>query len=636
MKLATMSNKIAVSLAVVVLLLMAVLAGGAALRESVTVDEVAHLGAGVSYLQKFDLRLNTEHPPLAKMLAGLPLAIGGARADYNSPAWTYAGEGMFPAFLSQWAFGQLFVARWNDPASTLALGRLPMLLLMLALGALIFVYGRRLGGPWGGLLAVTLYAAMPTFLTFGPLVLTDIPITFFVLLTMWTLAALWESGGERRTVWMFALALAAALLTKFSAGILLFAFLGFRIALRYLPLEGFPAGREGGRAWRKRQWRATLKAIFWASLIAYAVYFIFSIRQPTSTLAVLGANPASLILRRLLMPPWIVLQGLVMFVIMTIRPTFILGHGYSHGVPFYFPVVFLLKTPLAALALLLLAIPVGLLARRRAQTAPIVPAGQRIYWRATWVFLVVFTFFCVISQTTISIRHFTIPMALMILAVAPLPRALASLARSGFRAARPLAWVTAALAAAALVTTAGAYPYFFPFLNSIAQGRPNYWLVNDSNLDWNQALPEVRHFAERNHIASLLIDEYGFSDPTIYVPNAQFWNCQEPSPSDAGRWAVVSAGMMMDGHNCVWLNAYPHETLAAGGMYAFHLPAVIPPMGAPGGPPLPGAYRNFAGMPGKSDMRPIFLRCMLDPTQLKPTVERMMAEYTSPKGAQHH
>ena len=53
------------------LILMAVLAGGAALRESVTVDEVAHIGAGVSYLQKLDLRFNEEHPPLPKVLAAL-------------------------------------------------------------------------------------------------------------------------------------------------------------------------------------------------------------------------------------------------------------------------------------------------------------------------------------------------------------------------------------------------------------------------------------------------------------------------------------------------------------------------------------------------------------------------------------
>lgn len=123
-----------------------------------------------------------------------------------------------------------------------------MLLLMVALGALIYCYGSRLGGEWGGLLAVDLYASMPAFLAFGPLVITDIPVTFFVLLTMWTFAALWQSGGENRIVWPLALALAGALLTKFSAGILLFAFLAFRISLRARLLDGFPSGREEGRA----------------------------------------------------------------------------------------------------------------------------------------------------------------------------------------------------------------------------------------------------------------------------------------------------------------------------------------------------------------------------------------------------
>jgi len=39
-------------LAGLLLALMAVLAGGAGLRESLTIDEVAQIGAGVSYLQK--------------------------------------------------------------------------------------------------------------------------------------------------------------------------------------------------------------------------------------------------------------------------------------------------------------------------------------------------------------------------------------------------------------------------------------------------------------------------------------------------------------------------------------------------------------------------------------------------------
>jgi hypothetical protein len=38
--------------------MMFVLAGSAALRESVTIDEVAHIGAGLSCVQKLDLRFN--------------------------------------------------------------------------------------------------------------------------------------------------------------------------------------------------------------------------------------------------------------------------------------------------------------------------------------------------------------------------------------------------------------------------------------------------------------------------------------------------------------------------------------------------------------------------------------------------
>jgi hypothetical protein len=530
--------------------------------------------------------------------------------------------------MAQWSFGHLLLCSWNDPAATLAWGRFPMLLLTLALGALIYVYACRLGGPWGGLLAVTLYASMPAFLAFGPLVITDIPVTFFVLLTMWTFAALWESGGENRAVWPFALALAGALLTKFSAGILLFAFLAFRISLRVRPLDASPPDEQ--RAWRRRQWRATLRGVFWALLLIYGVYFVLSVNQPTDSLEALGTNPASLVLRRLLMPPWIYLRGLGLFAMMSVRPTFLLGHAYSHGVWFYFPVVFLLKTPIAAVAVFLLAIPAGLLAARgRPLKTSIVPADRRLYWRAAWVFLVVFTAFCMISQTTISIRHFTIPMALLILAVAPLPRALATLRQSGFRFARPVGWLTAALALASLATTARAYPHFMPFLNSLGMGRPNYVLVNDSNLDWNQSLPEVRRFAEHRNIARLLLDEYGFSDPVVYLPQAEIWNCQNPAPSDAGRWAVVSAGMILDGHNCGWLTAYPHEPLAGGSMYAFRLPPSIPPAGAPGGPPLPAAWRNLGGMPRELDMVAVFRRCIRDPGQLKPTYDEMMAKFAS-------
>src|SRR5438046_10375516 len=97
-------------LALVLLVLMAVLAGGAALGESVTVDEVSHIGAGVSYLERFDLRMNPEHPPLAKVLAAIPLVIRGVRADYNHISWSIS-EKFFPAYMGQWVFGEWLLER---------------------------------------------------------------------------------------------------------------------------------------------------------------------------------------------------------------------------------------------------------------------------------------------------------------------------------------------------------------------------------------------------------------------------------------------------------------------------------------------------------------------------------------------
>src|SRR5919201_6670935 len=114
------------------LLLMAILAGGAAWRESVTIDEVAHVGAGVSYLQKLDYRMNEEHPPLAKVLAAIPLAIRGVHADYSDISWTFSA-GFFRQYLGEWVFGHAVVLQWNDPYATMLWARFPMLLLTLLL-----------------------------------------------------------------------------------------------------------------------------------------------------------------------------------------------------------------------------------------------------------------------------------------------------------------------------------------------------------------------------------------------------------------------------------------------------------------------------------------------------------------------
>lgn len=610
---------------VLLLLIMAVLAGGAAWRESVTVDEVAHTGAGVSYLQKLDLRMNEEHPPLAKLLAAFPLALRGVRADYSHVSWTFSGEKMFNQYLGEWVFGHWFLMRWNDPVSTLRWARAPMLALTLLLGFVLYMCGARLGGStWAGLLCLTLYASMPVFLAFGPLVITDIAVTLFWILAIWQLPQMWKSPSRRQVIYL-GLAMAGAFLSKFSSGLLFVVFPAVAISMRFWPLPGQPTEKKERRAWRWRAWGNIGKATVWASLVVYLIYLVFSWNEPTASFSMIPGFPSSPFLRRLLMPIWKYLSGLIGFAFgAASRPTYILGHAYSHGVWFYFPVLTLLKSPLAFLLLLALAIAIALLIKsRRGKEFSAIPMGMELHWRCVWVSLVIFTAACMLNRLDISIRHFSIALALMILLLAPLPRMLEFLHNDGWHGARAAQWITAGLAATSVLIAIRAYPNYFPFINTLGMGRPAYLLVNDSNLDWNHALPQVEKFVIQRELPRVLLDEYGLSEPYAYVPQAQPWKCQQPSPSDGGRWAVVSAGLLADGSNCGWLMDYPHQELAGGSMYAFQLPEKIPAAGARGGPPAPENYRYFGGMGiNGEDFRGIIGACIRDPQQLEATMQR--------------
>jgi len=608
-------------LALLLLVLMFLLAGGAALRESVTIDEVAHIGAGVSYLQKFDLRYNEEHPPLAKVLAALPLVMRGIHADYSGVVWSVSRD-FFPAFLGEWVFGEYVLTRWNSPQSTLAWARLPMLLLTIALGWLVFVCARRLGGDWGGLLCVGVYASTPVFLVFGPLVLTDIAITFFSLLALLAMARLWDRP-DRNNTFLMALALAGAVLTKFTAAILFFVFIAVALSTRWRPIAGQPA-KPDARQWRRLRWRAMRKATLWAALVVYAVYFLFSWNQPLNIPGLAGHGPLATLLGRLLMPPWLFLCGLAFVVLTGNRATFILGHAYPHGIWFYFPVLLVLKSPPGFLGLLVAALAVALLAKRL-RWSPVIPAAFATLWRVLWVSLVVFAGICILSHFDVSFRHFTTPLVLLILMLAPLPRLLGRIRTAAPKWAWASGVLVVLLGASCLVTVVRAYPNYFPYINPLASGHPAYWLVNDSNLDWNQALPEVERFTRQHDLKDVPLDMYGFSDSTAFVPQSRLWDCQAPSTADAGQWAVLSANMILDGHNCEWLMRYPHEPLAGGSMYAVQLPATIPPAGTPGGPPPVAARRIFLGFP--FEMRQLFQGLVRRPEDIPKVLADMTATF---------
>jgi hypothetical protein len=153
---------------------------------------------------------------------------------------------------------------------------------------------------------------------------------------------------------LFGLSLAGALLSKFTSGVLFLAFITFALSLRWRPVPGQPEDKTDElREWRRERRRATLRGILWAAAVVYLVYFGFSLHQPTNGLYRIGNGVPALILRRLLMPPFLYLRGVFFVLITGRRTTFVLGHSYPHGVWFYFPIVFVLKSCLGFVILLL-------------------------------------------------------------------------------------------------------------------------------------------------------------------------------------------------------------------------------------------------------------------------------------------
>jgi hypothetical protein len=300
----------------------------------------------------------------------------------------------------------------------------------------------------------------------------------------------------------------------------------------------------------------------------YTFYLVFSWNQSTSVLCDLNSGP---VLRRLLMPPWLYLRGLFLVALSSSRPTYLLGHSYPQGVWFYFPVLLWLKSPLGFLGLLIVGATAAVVYRVRT-----IPETAAAHWRILWIAFAAFTAVCLGSNLDIGFRHFSVPLVLLILMLAPLPRMVANLRVSAPKAARALAIVIVACAAQCLVAALAAYPFYMTYANAFGSFRPHYELFNDSNLDWDQSLPEVERFVEQHRIRIIALDHYGYTDASASVPQSHIWNCESPTAADGGQWVAVSANLIADARNCRWLLRYPYEALGGGSMYVIRLPETIP------------------------------------------------------------
>ena len=122
-------------------------------RKSITNDEVVIIPAGYYHLAAGNFQILVDHPPLTRMYAALPLLF---IQPAEPPITVRAGED------SQQRTLRTEEEFWNANATRFAAisfwSRMPMIILTLALGLLIFIYARQLFNARAAVLAVFLFA----------------------------------------------------------------------------------------------------------------------------------------------------------------------------------------------------------------------------------------------------------------------------------------------------------------------------------------------------------------------------------------------------------------------------------------------------------------------------------------------
>ncbi|MFA6391432.1 MAG: glycosyltransferase family 39 protein [Patescibacteria group bacterium] len=214
------SNRVYLPLVVLLLAVMFFMEFTSALKESQTIDEGSHLASGYSYITTGNFKLNPEHPPLIKEISAIPLLFLPIEAPLNHPSWEEQ---------NQWEFGRQFL--YNNTADAdliLLLGRIPTMLLSLLLGVLIYKWATRIWGRNTGLIALILYVFEPNILAHSRYVTTDLGATLLFFLTIYCLDRYFISFS-RKSLFLFVFVFAVAQFVKFSAIILYIFFIIFTI-----------------------------------------------------------------------------------------------------------------------------------------------------------------------------------------------------------------------------------------------------------------------------------------------------------------------------------------------------------------------------------------------------------------------
>ena len=480
-----------------------------ALKECEVWDEGFEIASGYSYLKTGRLRFNLEQPPLAKVLAAVPLLYLNPRLATEHPSWINKKD---------WDFGMEFIFHNRVAADTMVMAaRCSIILLTIALGLLLATWTRRRFGAGPALLAVAFLAFDPNFLAHGHYATTDLAVTFF----MFAACVAWDSfltSKRKGHLFLAGISLGFAIGAKFSALILPPVFAALYLIRWWQQKERFSSSHLA----RSLMWTAATGYLALALVyLPEAKYFLPSwmLKRPGPGIetVVNPSNLPGLLLNRA--GQAVALQansfygGLDMLLMHNLlgHPSYLLGQYSNQGWWYYFPVVFLVKTPTADLLLLAFLTCAGaaLLFRRRPQwkLREVNPSWATVLAPGAAYFLASMT-----SHLDLGVRHLLPFYPFFFIAVSAGLFTLLRWHRQSY-----LRWMTAVICLLLVAESLAAYPEYLSFFNTVSGGTRNgQHYVVDSNIDWGQDLKKLKAYMDAHPARQYCLAYFGSADPAYY------------------------------------------------------------------------------------------------------------------------
>jgi hypothetical protein len=516
------------------------------------------------------MRLNPEHPPLAKDLAAFPLLFLKLNFPTSDPAWQQPDG---PHWWHQFNLGgKLLYESGNNPDQILFFARLPMILLLIVCGFFIFKFAKEFFGERVAILALFLFSFSPTFLAHGRFVTTDVGAAFGVVLaTLYFLKAL--KNPSKKNIVFAGIALGISQLLKFSLILLV----PFFVLLTLIWILVF------------REWKNPLRVlisclVLWV-LVVWIVYGIQIYDYPperqlrdtkmnlesfsggTSSIKETCLSPKSIKeIKRC--PAEIVIwasnkpiirplahYGLGLLMVFQRasggHTTYFLGEVTAAGWRNYFPIVYLIKEPLAFHILWILALFYFVLKIRE-------PFWKRPIFRfknfikehfgefSMILWLLIYWTTSIKSNLNIGVRH--------LLPVFPFTIILTAKGIVFWLENTKYKKLAFSLLTILLlwqsISVLKIYPHFLAYANEIVGGPDKvYRYTVDSNLDWGQDLKRLKKWVEENKIEKIYLDYFGGGNPKYYLGQKyeSWWGQRDPKELPKGSFLAVSATALQGG-----------------------------------------------------------------------------------------